>query len=60
MSPETSRQLHLPHVPTPEQALAEIFERLVRIESKVTKLCLAAGLDQHGNPRREKRRAPTD
>lgn len=67
MDHQTARQLALPHIDSPEEALADMYERLValserliRIESKLTKLCLHAGLDEHGNsPRKPRGRHPT-
>lgn len=53
----TPRQARLPFQ-SKEEALADMYERLVRIESKLTKLLLKAGLDEHGNPPRKSRPLP--
>ena len=53
------QQLSLPHIPSRASAQAEILERLVRIESKLTKLLLAQGLDEHGRPVRKNRARDT-
>lgn len=37
-----------------EEALADMYERLVRIESKISKIALALGLDENGRPTRSK------
>lgn len=50
MLPKPPRgQRSLP-IQTKEEALADMYERLVRIESKLSKLCLAMGLDENGRP----------
>jgi hypothetical protein len=53
---------------TKEEALADLYERvvsmgerLVRIESKLSKMCLAMGLDENGRPLKPKpSRLPQD
>jgi len=32
--------------------MSDLYERTVRIESKVSKICLALGLDENGYPKR--------
>jgi hypothetical protein len=49
---KTAQQAPPPVAPRKKRSVQDVYDRLVRVESRLVKLLLAAGLDSEGNPRR--------